>query len=425
MKLTIRLFLSITICSVILNAQSQDKKYENNIYSPTIKTLKVNVDGNPQSYPAVELFSDSKILIQFDDLVPNAHNYYYRIIHCNSDWTTSDLFSDEFMDGFNENPIQNYEYSTNTRIAYINYWVSIPNDDIQLKVSGNYILEVVDDSDSKNRVLTVRFIVYEPLLNIDAEITRPLGSQIQNNSHEIKLNINHDELTIDDPFNEVKVVICQNNRPDRVIKNINPVFVRDNELVYSFSGDNVMMAGNEFRTFAFTNIHKYGINVNDIKFVDTIYHVQLRLDERRSYKKYFWEEEMNGRSIIHLDNSEDAYRTSDYAYVHFLMPIEEPILDGKVYLYGELTGWKTDETNLMTYNFDTKIYESVLLLKQGYYDYIYTVKNMYTHKLDESILEGSHYQTENDYIIYVYHRGFSQNYDRLVGYQVVNSKYQE
>lgn len=425
MILRIRVFIFIIIFSITLIAQSQDKEYSNYIYSPTIKTLKVNVDGNALSYPAIQLHENTKILLQFDDLVPNASDYYYRIIHCNSDWTTSDLFSDEFMDGFNENPIKDYEYSTNTRVPYINYWVTIPNNDVQLKVSGNYIIEVIDDSDNKNRVLTARFIVYEPLVKISANITQPLGSQIHDNSHEIKLSINHDDITIEDPFSEIKVVINQNNRPDRVIKDIKPVFVQNNELVYNYSGENIISAGNEFRTFAFTNIHKYGINVNDIKFVDTIYHVQLRLDERRSFKKYFNEKEMNGKSIIHTDDSEDAYRSGDYAYVHFLLPIEEPILDGKIYVYGELTEWKLDETNLMEYNFDTKTYEAVLLLKQGYYDYIYIAQNIYTQKIDESVLEGSHYQTENDYLIYVYYRDFAQNYDRIIGYKVANSRYKE
>ena len=422
-----RLIILIIIITKLLaaNCQAQNEKFSNSIFSSTIRSLKANDEGNDQSYPIIELFGDAKVLIQFDDLVPNAKNYSYQIIHCNHDWTVSELFSEEFMSGFNENPIQDYEYSTNTKIGYVNYRISLPNDDVQFKVPGNYILRVIEDGNRENTILTVRFLVYETIVGIDAEIVRPLGAQVQDNSHEIKLKINYEQLDIGDPFNDIKVVIRQNNRSDRVLKNIQPVFVRNNELVYSFSGENIMLAGNEFRTFGFTNIHKYGINVNDIQYVDTIYHVQLRIDERRSFKKYFWEEEMNGKYFAYLDNSLDAYRSADYAYVYFSLPIEEPFIDGKVYVNGELTYWKTSELNEMHYNYDTKMYEAVLLLKQGYYDYIYTYYNNYSGKSDESILEGSHFQTENDYLIFVYHRGFSEKYDRLVGFQIVNSKYQD
>ncbi|MDA3893486.1 MAG: DUF5103 domain-containing protein [Salinivirgaceae bacterium] len=417
--------LVIIVFVQAITALGQNSKFDNAIFKSSIKTLKTFVDGNDRSYPAIELFGDNVILIQFDDLSPNANNYSYRIIHCNYDWTASELFLDEFMEGFNENSISNYDFSINTKVPYVNYWVAIPNDDVQLKKSGNYVLSVFEDGDQEKIVLTARFVVYESLLDINAEIIRPLGAQVQNNSQEIKLSVNHEELEISDPFNEVKVVISQNNRPDRIIKDIKPVFVKNNELVYSFSGENIFKAGNEFRAFGFTNTQKYGLNVNDIQFADTIYHVQLRLDERRSSKHYFWEEEMNGKSFIYLDNSLDSYVSADYAYVYFSLPIDDPFLDGKLYLYGDMTYWQTNEQYQMQYNFDTKMYEAKLLLKQGYYNYMYTCSNNYTGELDDSFLEGSHYQTENDYVIYIYQRNFSDNYDRLVGYQVINSKYQE
>jgi len=398
-------------------------KYLTKIYSKTIKTLKLYVDGNDLSYPAIELNGDTRVVIQFDDLVVNIRDYKYRIIHCNNDWSVSEMFSDEFMDGFNENSIQEYQFSSNTKVPYVNYKIVIPNEDVKLKVSGNYILEVVDDSDEKETVLTARFLVYEPIVKINAEVKQPIGVENKNNSQEIKLSVIHEELSIDDPFNDIKVSIIQNNRPDRILQDVKPVFVKDNELIYSYSDDIVMPAGNEFRIFSIPNIHKYGLNVNDIKFVDTVYHIQLRLDERRSFKKYFWEEDMNGKYIINIENNDDAYMYADYVYVHFLLPMSEPIIEGKVYVYGEFTNWELTNKNLMTYNFDNKTYEAVILLKQGYYNYIYTLKNSYTQKIDGAIIEGSHFQTENDYIICVYFKDFSQKFDRLVGYKVINSKH--
>lgn len=420
-----RYFLCCLIIFGVFKSFAQQEKFITKIYKPSVKTLEVYVEGNVRSYPVIEFMSEDKIVVQFDDLVPEAKDYSYRLIHCNYDWSASELFSEEFMEGFNENEITQYDYAINTKQPYVNYRVSLPNENVQFKQPGNYILKVIENGTEQKTVLTARFVIYEPLMDVAAKVVRPIGAEQQDNSQELELSVFHDQVDVSDPFNEVKVVVTQNNRPDRVLKDIKPAFVKNSELVYGISGDNILPGGNEFRIFAFTNIHKFGLNVNDIQYVDSIYHVQLRLDERRSFKRYFWEEDMNGKSFVFLDKTEDAHIAADYAYVYFSLPIEEPFLEGKVYLYGDFNHWQKSEDYQLQYNFDTKMYETKLLLKQGYYNYIYCYENNYTKEFGESFLEGSHFQTENDYLIYVYHRKFGENFDRLVGYQVVNSKYQD
>lgn len=409
----------------VTTVMAQNTKYKTQIFKNTVRTLNVFVEGNERSYPAIELNSDNKICIRFDELSANASDFSYKVIHCNYDWSNSDLFANEFLDGFNDSRIDEYEYSENTKIAYVNYQILLPNNEVSLKLTGNYMVKVYENGNPENTVLTARFVIYDPRLRIDAEIIRPILADAKNNSQEIKLNINHEYVEINDPFNEIKVVIMQNNRPDRLIKDIKPAFVKNNELIYGVSGDNIMLAGNEFRTFSFINIHKLGLGVNDIQFVDTIYHVQLRLDEKRSFKRYFWDEDMNGKSFAYLENSDEPIVTADYAYVYFTLPISEPYLDGKVYLYGSFNNWEINNENHLKYDFDKQQYETKVLLKQGYYNYIYCYESNYTRQISESMLEGSHYETENDYLIYVYHRGFGDKYDKLIGYSVINSKYKE
>ncbi|MBI9065910.1 MAG: DUF5103 domain-containing protein [Salinivirgaceae bacterium] len=402
-----------------------NSKYETSISTTHIKTLRAYVQGNELSYPAIELNSKQKIQIEFDDLSLDSKDYYYQIIHCNNDWTSSELFSDEFMDGFNENSVNNYEFSINTTVPYIHYNVVLPNNDVEFLVSGNYVFRVIEGENRDSTILTARFSIYEPIVNIQTEIIRPLGSEFQNTGQEIRLKINHAELSISHPFNDVKVYISQNNRPDRVLKDIKPVFVQNDELVYNFSGENTFLSGNEFRIIDFNNQHKLGLNINDVQFYDSIYHVQVRLDERRSSKRYLFFEDMNGKYIINVEDGYDPQIFGDYANVYFSVPMEEPFFDGAVYIYGALNNWKCNYDSRMEYNFDKKMYEGKLLLKQGYYNYTYAFVNNYDFTIDESVLEGSHYQTENDYVIYVYHRDFAQKFDRLVGYKVVNSLHAE
>lgn len=387
--------------------------------------MRIYVEGNELSYPVIELNSENRICFEFDLVEDNAKNYEYQIIHCNANWEQSDLFSDEFMDGFNENVMYDYSYSANTRVKYVHYKANIPNDDVKLKVSGNYIIRVIEDGDRKKTVATARFMIYEPIVNVQANVQKAISSNFGGSGQEIRFSVMHNDLEIADPFSEVKVLISQNNRPDRLLNDLKPVFVRNNELVYSFSGENVLPGGNEFRMFSSKNLNILGENVNDIQFVDSMYHIQLRIDERRSYKRYFTQEDMNGSYLVYLDNNFDHYISADYNYVYFYLAYEKPYLDGKFYLYGEFNNWNNLDAYEMTYNFESEMYEGVFLLKQGVYNYTYVYKNNFENKIDETVIEGSHYETENDYLIFIYHNGIDENYDRLVGYQVANSKFKQ
>jgi len=416
--------LLFNLHSVVAQTDPSNEFSTESIRGSQFRTLRAFVTGNDLSYPSIPLDGDQSLTFMFDELGTQANTYYYQIIYCNADWSLSDLFTDEYMDGFAENQITNYYFSVNTTVPYINYQVAIPNDEVKLKLSGNYLFRVFENQHRDSIILTKRFMVYEPIVRIDAQIARPLGVDFRDAGQEVNLKVYHDDLPINDPFSEVKVFIIQNNRPDRIISNLKPVFIRTNEMDYQLPGQNLFIGSNEFRLFDFSDRSRFGLNVNDVRYVDTIYHIQLRLDEARTVKKYFWEEDMNGKYLVNHTNSNDVNESADYAYVHFYLPMNDPFIDGSVYVLGGFCQWQLNKENKMTYNYNQKYYETILLLKQGYYNYIYTKVDNYTHQPDEVLLECSHFQTENDYLIYVYHRGFGQKYDRLVGYQVINSKYQ-
>ena len=75
----------------------------------------------------------------------------------------------------------------------------------------------------------------------------------------------------------------------------------------------------------------------------------------------------------------------------------------------------------MHYNKNLSQYETTLYVKQGYYNYEYVYLKDNEKSGDESYIEGTHYETENDYVIYVYHKPMSSNYDQLIGMKRFNS----
>ncbi len=405
-----------------VSAQERNFYYENAIYNDNIKTVLMFREGFELSNPVIELGENANLVLKFDDLSGEVKNYYYTIVHCDADWNESYLSQSDYLDGFTDNPVDDYQRSFNTTFNYINYHIYLPNDNVQFKLSGNYALVVFEDNDKEKKILTKRFYVVEPLVDIAGTVRRATLDAFKGDNQEVDFTITHERLPIQNPQEEVKVVIMQNNRWDNAIRDLKPLFVRDNQLIYDYNKENVFEGGNEFRYFDIRSERLNGENVFSTEFHRPYYHKTLTPDEVRSNKKFFSYKEMNGKYVVESQERVNDYDVDcDYNFVHFTLPLPSILLGGSVNVFGALTNWNANKSNEMTWNFTTSAYELTLLLKQGYYNYQYVYVPQGAKVADSKNLEGSFWQTENDYQIFVYYKDLSSRYYRLVGYQQLNS----
>lgn len=404
-------------------AQNGNFYYETAVYREEIKTALMYREGFELSNPIIGLIEDQKLVMKFDDLSQNVKNFYYTIIHCDADWTESYIPQSDYLDGFFENPVDDYAMSFNTTFAYINYRIELPNDHVRFKVSGNYVLVVYEDNDREKIVLTQRFQVYENSVFIEGTVRRATNDAFKGDSQEVDFTINHPNLGILNPRDEVKVVIMQNYRWDNAITNLKPLYIRDRQLIYDYNSENVFKAGNEFRYFDIRSNRMSGENVFKTNFINPYFHKTLRPDEIRANKTFYQVQEMNGKYSVESQDQEvrDFDTECDYDFVHFTLLMESPLVGGTVNVFGALTQWNANKGNEMTYNFDEGQYELTLLLKQGYYNYMYVYVPHGAKVADDTNIEGSFWETENDYQIFVYYRDLASRYDRLVGYTLLNS----
>lgn len=420
-------FLSV-IFSVIfsLNSLAQeepDRAFGDAVFNPDIKSVQLFSSGSELSMPVLSLGSDEQLVLKFDDLSGNVKNYNYTILHCDADWHESFVMQSEYLNGFAENPLDDYALSFNTTMNYVNYQLTIPNDQVSLNYSGNYVLIVYEGSDREKPVLTRRFYVLDRKVGINAQVKKATFDPYQGDNQEVDFSIMHGQLQLDDPFSEIKVVVMKNRRWDSAIRDLKPLFVRKNELVYDYDDKNVFPGGNEFRYFDMRSWKYVGENVDQIGEYQGYYHVTLMKDEIRSNKKYFDYKEMDGNFTIESqDRIQDKDTECDYGFVHFTLAVPVPLVGGSVHVFGALTNWTTDKSTAMSWNNERKEYELTLLLKQGYYNYEYVYVPKGASKADETVLEGSHFETENDYQIFVYYKGLSDRYEQLVGFTQLNSR---
>jgi len=395
---------------------------ENTIYSDNIKTVVMYRDGWKISNPIINLNSDQALILSFDDLNNERSDYYYTIYHCTRDWRISGLAQQEYLDSYVDFPLTDYEYSINTKIGFVNYMLRIPNENVPIRFSGNYALVVFDRNNPNLPILTWRFYVVEPKISIAARIHRATHDPSNGENQEVDFVIDKGNFPIQDPVSDIKVVITQNNRTDNAISDLKPQYVNGNILEYDYNFENTFKGENEFRFFAIRGIKYEGEGVAEISFHNPVYHATLLPHELRVQDRYSYFQEMNGNFSIETYSSDYPEIEADYMFVHFTLKMPQPLLGGGVYVFGKLSNWQCLKQNEMVWNFEQNQYELTMLLKQGYYNFAYAYKDYKQPIVKMYNIEGSHFETENDYQIFVYYGRITDRYDRLIGYQLFNSQ---
>jgi hypothetical protein len=412
----------ITFLFYQLPAQNGDFYYQDAVFKDNIKSVKLFRNGFELSDPVMEFGENISLVLKFDDISGKIKNYSYTIVHCDADWNESYIAQSDYLEGMFDNPLNDYAMSFNTTFPYVNYQLVIPNENIRMKLSGNYALVVYEDNSKKNLVLSKRFSVIEPKTTIEGSVRRATLDAFKGENHEIDFTVFHPTFRIENPLQDIKVVIRQNNRWDNAIRNLRPMFIRDNALVYDFDKENVFPAGNEFRYFDIRTTKLIGEGVLRTDFMRPYYHVTLLPDEPRVNKKYFPVQEMNGEFVVESqDRGIDDFDTQcDYVFVHFSLYLPSILTGGTINVFGAMTNWNANKSNEMTWNFNDGCYQLTLLLKQGYYNFQYAYVEQGSPKANLTNIEGSFWETNNDYQIMVYYRDIVGRYDRLIGYTQIS-----
>ena len=409
---------------ICIDAYSQyipsDGIYPDAVFNSNIKTSRIFKDEWETSYPISRIDDEKPLVLLFDELSKNTRNYSYTIIHCDADWRQSRLVTNEYMTGFEVNQIRNYQFSFNTLIPYVHYRLSIPNEDVQLKVSGNYAVVVFEDG-ANEPVMCRRFSIAETLTAISATAGRARQTARQAEWQQIDFTVRTVNFRIENAYNDIKVIVLQNGQWHTARTGIKPLFIRQNELDYRYTDETLLFrAGNEYRPMDMKSTRYTSTRMSAIEFERPTYHFYPYADISRGGSHYLYYEDLNGKYVIQAEKANNPNTDADYVYVHFILQLTQPLSGGQLYVMGDFCNYACSNDNQMTWNPATRQYEAMILLKQGYYNYMYTFVPTKPAP-DDFRFEGNFYDTENDYTIYVYHRGRSDRYDRLIGINTVNT----
>ena len=411
--------LFIWMCHPVFSQQisNTDKTYDENIV-----TVLLHANGNEMQAPVIELGSNEKLELSFDDLSNQYYLFHYTFVHCTSDWKTSDLDPIDYIDGYFEGDIKNYKFSFNTITPYIHYDLVFPTDEMRIKLSGNYILKVyVDDGSGTQTIITRRFYVTETQANISARVSpRPKNVDFLHKKQQIDLQIHTQNIFGDEPEQRFKVNIRQDGRWDNMKTGLHPTSVNQNTLYFDFPDGIVFDGGNEARFFDMKTYRYLSESISRIVQGQNYYNVTLHTDYPRKGKPYETYKTIRGQELITARNDQDPMLEGDYALVHFSLKSTK-FQQASVYLMGALTQWNIETEGKMTYNNKSRQYEGQLFLKQGYYEYWYVVVPDGMQKGDVTKVEGDHWETTHSYTVYLYYHHRMPEYDQLLGTQEISA----
>ena len=389
---------------------------KNPIYSPQVKTLQVVVNQDWLSPPVMRMGTADVLNVGFDELSHTYHRFIYRLERCEADWSTAeDVFESDWLEGFNGNPIEDYENSLNTTVLYTHYRLQIPNDRCRLKMSGNYRLHVYDEEEGDEEdVLCAEFRVAESLMNVGLSVTTNTDIDFNVSHQQVAMTLSYGSLSVTNESAQVWTVVMQNGREDTQKVNVRPNYIQPGKLVWEHNRNLIFDAGNEYHKFEVLDVSHTTMGLDRILWDGHHYQAYPFVNTPR--RNYVYDEDANGAFYIRNSDNIENDRTCDYVYVNYqLMPSAQYECD--VIVDGD---WTTEQDGdyVMSYDESDRSYNARILQKQGYYSYQYLLRRAdgQTAVVPE---EGSFFETENKYQAFVYYKGVADRTWRLVGYQQI------
>lgn len=386
-------------------------------HSTQLRSLSIEVNGEWGVPPVAVLGSDDIVTLSFDEMSHDARRFTYRVTHCNADWTPSDLHEIDYLEGFNGQCIDEWEHSIATTQLYTRYSLSFPNADATLLLSGNYKVEIFDDACADAPLAEFRFSMVEPHVGISASVSGNTDYTFNEGEQQLSFVVDYQGYNIASPASEIFPVVYQNRRFDNAVTGLKPTYITGNSLEYVHNKGLIFNAGNEYRRFELVDPNTPSLNVEEVTVYGDEHHALLYIDKpRRTYSKYIDE---NGRYYVRTLEGYGSPIEADYVHVHFAL--DAPYTpDGCYYLFGEFANNAISPLTKLDYDAEEGYYHTSQLLKLGLYNYMYVWLSNDGGALNASLAEGDFYNTDNEYLIYIYNRPFGARYDKLIGVRAVS-----
>jgi hypothetical protein len=270
---------------------------------------------------------------------------------------------------------------------------------------------------------TRRFMVVDEKAHVGATVPRYPDDLSQTDTHQqLNVKVNVSNYLTGNTQQYSYLTIRQNGRWDNAAEGLKPTYVYPDYISFEHHPQTVFEGTNQFRRFNTSNFYFQSENLAHIRQTDESFEIDIATCESRARKAYTSYEDIHGEKYIYVENEDlDNSTEADYCRVNFFYKSEVPLTHEDLYIMGALNDWCFNESNKMTYDYKLRGYTCSMVLKQGYYNFMFATLDRQTHEIKTDLTAGNHWETNNVYKLYFYFYNALKGYDELIGYSVVNS----
>ena len=193
--------------SAALAAQSQAYMAKH----PAIRSVITRIEGHDNAPAVIIPRAGDRLTVSFDEESLESRQLRYRLIHCDPHWHPSQLIESEYIDGFNEAPLDDGTYSRATLTHYVHYRLTVPTDIIPT-ISGNYLIEIFDDYDTaRPTLISIPFGVSEQSVDIAATVSPRTDTDYLGAHQQLSIDIDLDRIWNDRYVADEATNASQNN----------------------------------------------------------------------------------------------------------------------------------------------------------------------------------------------------------------------
>ena len=411
----------VSDCGRLLNlSATQDSVHEalpvglaDTVYMEAVHSVQLapkDVLTQGQIAPAViPLHHPEPLVLMFDVLSDNYTAYYAEVLLCRSDGQLAQqVLVQSYLAGMNYFPIVDYVLVAHTDPSYVRYRLEVP----RVQQSGMYVLRV-RRVDTREAVMALRFAVYGKEVAIQAHIAFSDRVRTRDGYHRIVVQADYRALKNTDPHRDWYLVLRQNGDPhtDKVLLRPTRVNLANQQVTYAaLDGSADFRALLPFRFCDLRYLTTSGVGVERVRRKQLRYTATLTEDSPRTKNDFTFQPDLNGGYQYPLN------QTNPYIEVQFRFFAPEQ-LPTPLFVVGQFNLWNRAPKYQLHYDSLHRSYRSTLLLKQGYYNYAYASQTKPPYRT-----EGAHFNSQNQYEVFLFTRPWGGITNPLVGYARFNGQ---
>lgn len=361
--------------------------------------------GSSNAPPIIKLGSNQQLVLSFDELANLSGQFRITFTHHNQYWENSNLPDDWFIDGINELIIGGGEKNALHEPDYFHYDIEFPNNQINFKISGNYMLHVSDFS-SGTELFSLPFFVTEEAGTMTSRVETiynagPGGAPID---QPFSVLTNPDFVEF--PQFDLTFFFVQNRFWGQTRETDIFDISRKGETGFHLSRHRSYAANFDFNGLRLNNFTQGG---QIIEWLPGLTPPKAVL--REDILNFSSDPVPSWNSTFGLPESD---RNSRYANVRFRFADGGQFNTSQgVYLVGDFNQWLLSDKHKLEYNPNSGYWETTALIKEGSYTYKYAIKSG-RDGVDDLTLSDSITRRTQEYVSLVYFHDPAYRYYRLI-----------